>query len=66
MREFQSTRPGWGGTSLICNEWFRSEFQSTRPGWGGTMMMLVSLGVLSEFQSTRPGWGGTTCQSRKA
>ena len=34
--KFQSTRPVWGATVLVCPTMLESLFQSTRPVWGAT------------------------------
>ena len=33
---FQSTRPVWGATQIICDILLAHLFQSTRPVWGAT------------------------------
>ena len=38
---FQSTRPVWGATVLVCPTMLESLFQSTRPVWGATFDNLL-------------------------
>ena len=56
--QFQSTHPGWGGTSSSFRDSNASLFQSTHPVWGGTKSGGAYRRKRS-FQSTHPVWGGT-------
>ena len=41
--KFQSSRPVWGATNMLCGFIERKLFQSSRPVWGATLICEISL-----------------------
>ena len=59
QREFQSTHPVWGATSVEPHKHRVLKFQSTHPVWGATTTARGTCQHFFEFQSTHPVWGAT-------